>query len=186
MAVVPAAPVVLGVAMVLVVLAASGGAAGQLRMGFYAESCPGVERVVGDFVRQHVRRVPTVAAALLRLHFHDCFVRVRACVRVRVSVCVVHCVAWCQPVRALTAGVCMCVMCPTTRSLVPAGLRRLRPAQLHRRQRGREGRAAEPDAARLRPRRPRQGARRGCLPRRRLLRRRPRARRPGRGRRHRA
>ena len=76
--------------MVLVVLAASAGAAGQLRMGFYAESCPGVERVVGDFVRQHVRRVPTVAAALLRLHFHDCFVRVRACV------CVVHCVAWCQ------------------------------------------------------------------------------------------
>ncbi|PWZ29094.1 Peroxidase 30 [Zea mays] len=75
MAVVPAAPVVLGVAMVLVVLAASAGAAGQLRMGFYAESCPGVERVVGDFVRQHVRRVPTVAAALLRLHFHDCFVR---------------------------------------------------------------------------------------------------------------
>lgn len=66
--------------MVLVVLAASAGAAGQLRMGFYAESCPGVERVVGDFVRQHVRRVPTVAAALLRLHFHDCFVRVRACV----------------------------------------------------------------------------------------------------------
>lgn len=82
--------------MVLVVLAASAGAAGQLRMGFYAESCPGVERVVGDFVRQHVRRVPTVAAALLRLHFHDCFVRVRACVRVRVSACVVHCVAWCQ------------------------------------------------------------------------------------------
>ena len=52
-------------------------------MGFYAESCPGVERMVGDFVRQHVRRVPTVAAALLRLHFHDCFVRVRDCVRVR-------------------------------------------------------------------------------------------------------
>jgi peroxidase len=72
------APVVLGVAMVVVVLASSAtGASGQLRMGFYAESCPGVERMVGDFVRQHVRRVPTVAAALLRLHFHDCFVRVR-------------------------------------------------------------------------------------------------------------
>nr|AGT16805.1 peroxidase precursor [Saccharum hybrid cultivar R570] len=70
------APVVLGVAMVVVVLASSAtGASGQLRMGFYAESCPGVERMVGDFVRQHVRRVPTVAAALLRLHFHDCFVR---------------------------------------------------------------------------------------------------------------
>uniref|UniRef100_A0A0A9FIU9 Peroxidase n=1 Tax=Arundo donax TaxID=35708 RepID=A0A0A9FIU9_ARUDO len=67
------APVVLGVAMV--VLASATGARGQLKMGFYAESCPGVERMVGDYVRQHVRRVPTVAAALLRLHFHDCFVR---------------------------------------------------------------------------------------------------------------
>ncbi|KAL6629121.1 hypothetical protein ACP70R_028886 [Stipagrostis hirtigluma subsp. patula] len=68
--------VVLGVAMVAV-LAGCGatGARAQLRMGFYAESCPGAERLVGDYVRQHVRRVPTVAAALLRLHFHDCFVR---------------------------------------------------------------------------------------------------------------
>lgn len=66
-------PVVLGVAMVVLAT----GAHGQLRMGFYAKSCPGVETMVGDFVRQHVRRVPTVAAALLRLHFHDCFVRVR-------------------------------------------------------------------------------------------------------------
>ena len=80
------APVVLGVAMVVVVLASSAtGASGQLRMGFYAESCPGVERMVGDFVRQHVRRVPTVAAALLRLHFHDCFVRVRDCVRASIA-----------------------------------------------------------------------------------------------------
>jgi hypothetical protein len=86
------APVVLGVAMVVVVLASSAtGASGQLRMGFYAESCPGVERMVGDFVRQHVRRVPTVAAALLRLHFHDCFVRVRDYAR-----CCVHCTAACR------------------------------------------------------------------------------------------
>jgi len=80
--------------MVVVVLASSAtGASGQLRMGFYAESCPGVERMVGDFVRQHVRRVPTVAAALLRLHFHDCFVRVRA-------LCPLHGVP--VPVRACT------------------------------------------------------------------------------------
>jgi hypothetical protein len=66
-------------AMVMVVVLAGSvtGARGQLRMGFYDQSCPGVERLVGAFVRQHVSRVPTVAAALLRLHFHDCFVRVR-------------------------------------------------------------------------------------------------------------
>ncbi|XP_062221288.1 peroxidase 3-like [Phragmites australis] len=67
-------PVVLGVAMVVLASSVTG-ARGQLRMGFYAESCPAAERIVGDYVRQHVRRVPTVAAALLRLHFHDCFVR---------------------------------------------------------------------------------------------------------------
>ncbi|KAJ1277996.1 hypothetical protein BS78_04G046300 [Paspalum vaginatum] len=67
---------VMVMSMAMVVLASgAAGARGQLRMGFYAQSCPGVERMVGDFVRQHVRRVPTVAAALLRLHFHDCFVR---------------------------------------------------------------------------------------------------------------
>ncbi|WVZ77798.1 hypothetical protein U9M48_025620 [Paspalum notatum var. saurae] len=65
---------VMAMAMVVVASGASG-PRGPLRMGFYAQSCPGVERMVGDFVRQHVRRVPTVAAALLRLHFHDCFVR---------------------------------------------------------------------------------------------------------------
>ena len=61
--------------MVVAVASSVTGARGQLRMGFYAQSCPGVERLVGAFVRQHVRRVPTVAAALLRLHFHDCFVQ---------------------------------------------------------------------------------------------------------------
>ncbi|CAN6230403.1 unnamed protein product [Urochloa humidicola] len=62
---------------IAVVFLAAGvtGARAQLRMGFYDQSCPGVEKMVGAFVRQHVVRVPTVAAALLRLHFHDCFVR---------------------------------------------------------------------------------------------------------------
>ncbi|CAM0946775.1 unnamed protein product [Alopecurus aequalis] len=69
--------VLLGAAVMLV-----GGAAGvrngqkqQLRMGFYDRSCPAAERIVGDYVRQHVQRVPTVAPALLRMHYHDCFVR---------------------------------------------------------------------------------------------------------------
>jgi peroxidase len=69
----------LGVAAIVVLGAGViGGARAQLRMGFYDESCPAAERIVGEYVRQHVGRVPTVAAALLRLHYHDCFVRVRA------------------------------------------------------------------------------------------------------------
>jgi peroxidase len=77
MAMVMPVPVVLGVAMVVLASSATG-AHGQLRMGFYGQSCPGVEQMVGDYVRQHVRRVPTIAAALLRMRFHDCFVRVRS------------------------------------------------------------------------------------------------------------
>ncbi|KAF0935830.1 hypothetical protein E2562_036353 [Oryza meyeriana var. granulata] len=74
-AVVPMAVIRLGVAAIVVLGAGVIGARAQLRMGFYDESCPAAERIVGEYVRQHVRRVPTVAAALLRLHYHDCFVR---------------------------------------------------------------------------------------------------------------
>ncbi|XP_015624715.1 peroxidase 3 isoform X1 [Oryza sativa Japonica Group] len=73
---VPMAVIRLGVAAIVVLGAGViGGARAQLRMGFYDESCPAAERIVGEYVRQHVGRVPTVAAALLRLHYHDCFVR---------------------------------------------------------------------------------------------------------------
>ena len=85
-----AVPVPLAVMVVLVgaavmLVGAGAGAVGvrggqkqqqQLRMGFYDKSCPAAERIVGDYVRRHVRRVPTVAPALLRTHYHDCFVRV--------------------------------------------------------------------------------------------------------------
>jgi hypothetical protein len=157
-------PVVLGVAMIVLVSSATG-AHGQLRMGFYAQSCPGVEQMVGDYVRQHVRRVPTIAAALLRLHFHECFVRVRS----RSSTDELHfVVALTDPVRVRFLQGCDASI----------------PAQLHRRQRGGEGLAAEPVAARLRLHRPRQDPRRGGVPRRGVLRRRPCAHRPGRGRRY--
>ncbi|KAI4965689.1 hypothetical protein ZWY2020_014333 [Hordeum vulgare] len=74
------AMLLVGVAVMLVGSGAGaaevrGGRQKQLRMGFYDKSCPAAERIVGDYVRQHVRRVPTVAPALLRTHYHDCFVR---------------------------------------------------------------------------------------------------------------
>ncbi|KAI4363798.1 hypothetical protein MLD38_019970 [Melastoma candidum] len=50
-------------------------ASGQLQMNYYAKSCPRAEKLVQDYVREHVPRSPNLAAAILRMYFHDCFVR---------------------------------------------------------------------------------------------------------------
>ncbi|KAM1492045.1 hypothetical protein EV2_024800 [Malus domestica] len=47
----------------------------QLQLGFYAKNCPNAEKIVKDYVGEHIHNAPSLAAALLRLHFHDCFVR---------------------------------------------------------------------------------------------------------------
>ncbi|KAF7823122.1 peroxidase 3 [Senna tora] len=47
----------------------------QLQQGFYAKSCPKAEKIIQDFVDEHIRNAPSLAAALIRMHFHDCFVR---------------------------------------------------------------------------------------------------------------
>jgi len=43
---------------------------------FYKESCPLLEGIVMNIVKSKVLELPRVAAQLLRLHFHDCFVMV--------------------------------------------------------------------------------------------------------------
>lgn len=48
----------------------------QLRVGFYSETCPDVESVVGATVQDAAQSNPNIPAVLLRLHFHDCFVQV--------------------------------------------------------------------------------------------------------------
>lgn len=46
----------------------------QLRTDVYEDSCPEVEAIVLSWVAKAVSDDPRMAASLLRLHFHDCFV----------------------------------------------------------------------------------------------------------------
>ncbi|EEF36655.1 peroxidase 44 [Ricinus communis] len=50
-------------------------ALGDLRVGFYQSTCPQAESIVFQVVQNRFKTDPSVTAALLRLHFHDCFVR---------------------------------------------------------------------------------------------------------------
>ncbi|KAK9269260.1 hypothetical protein L1049_001030 [Liquidambar formosana] len=48
---------------------------GGLKNGFYSSSCPRAEAIVRSTVESHFNKDPTIAAGLLRLLFHDCFVQ---------------------------------------------------------------------------------------------------------------
>ncbi|KAM7277970.1 hypothetical protein ACFE04_005104 [Oxalis oulophora] len=47
----------------------------KLEMNFYHKTCRDAETIVRDITRKRVSEKPELAAKLLRLHFHDCFVR---------------------------------------------------------------------------------------------------------------
>ncbi|EEF31220.1 peroxidase 64 [Ricinus communis] len=46
-----------------------------LSLNYYEKTCPDVDTIVTDAVRDAMARDKTVPAALLRMHFHDCFIR---------------------------------------------------------------------------------------------------------------
>ncbi|GLJ44635.1 hypothetical protein SUGI_0938120 [Cryptomeria japonica] len=47
----------------------------ELSNNFYSDSCPSAEDIVKTVVEKHIAKDRTLAAPLLRMHFHDCFVR---------------------------------------------------------------------------------------------------------------
>lgn len=64
------------VSVLLIILVMVLPAKGQLKAGFYSSSCPKAEATVRSTVESYYNKDPTIAAGLLRLHFHDCFVQV--------------------------------------------------------------------------------------------------------------
>jgi peroxidase len=69
--------------IILVLLGFLGSIEAQLVLGFYSKNCPRAEKIVHDFVNMQIHNAPTLAAALIRMHFHDCFIRV--CVKLNSS-----------------------------------------------------------------------------------------------------
>lgn len=68
---------VASVAVLLVVCAAASVVGqGQLQVGYYNKTCPAAEQIVRNETTVAIGSSPDLAAALLRLHYHDCFVQV--------------------------------------------------------------------------------------------------------------
>lgn len=64
------------VAVQAVLLAVPSAEAGDLEVGYYSKKCRGVENVVKSHVIRALKANRRTGAALVRLLFHDCFVRV--------------------------------------------------------------------------------------------------------------
>lgn len=63
----------------------------DLSFGFYQQTCPQFEAIVHNKVKEWVHKDKTLAPSIMRLHFHDCAVRVgnidRACITILTLTC---------------------------------------------------------------------------------------------------
>lgn len=60
----------------LLVLSISSPTSNALNLNYYGDTCPQLEYTVTNAVKKAISNDKTVPAALLRMHFHDCFIRV--------------------------------------------------------------------------------------------------------------
>ena len=66
-----------GVAFLILAVTFSTFSSGSaLSSNYYAKTCPNVDSIIANAVKSAVSRDKTLPAALLRMHFHDCFIRV--------------------------------------------------------------------------------------------------------------
>lgn len=53
-----------------------GSSSASLKLGYYKYKCKGAEKIIRQTMANFIRYNPTVAPSIIRMHFHDCFVRV--------------------------------------------------------------------------------------------------------------
>ncbi|KAB2090405.1 hypothetical protein E1A91_A03G125200v1 [Gossypium mustelinum] len=61
--------------LILVLMVSNHNNAMGLKLGYYHKTCPNAESIISKTTYRFISRAPTLAAPLLRMHFHDCFVR---------------------------------------------------------------------------------------------------------------
>ncbi|KAK8605272.1 hypothetical protein V6N13_102057 [Hibiscus sabdariffa] len=61
--------------LILILMVSDLSNAKGLSLGYYHKTCPNAESIIWKATYRVISRAPTLAAPLLRLHFHDCFVR---------------------------------------------------------------------------------------------------------------
>ncbi|CAN1262915.1 Peroxidase 4 [Linum perenne] len=61
-------------AVAILVMVGAGKSSAQLNTNFYSKSCPNLMKTIRSAVQSAVSKETRMAASLIRLHFHDCFV----------------------------------------------------------------------------------------------------------------